>query len=247
MLSRSQLLVIYYESGGQRETHRDVINPRYSFSVHKQLPSASWSLASGRPNGADLSIGNVIRTIRCDALSMLNVASVYSMPLTDIVGDTEHFRVLECREIDHGKAGRIVRCQFQCRHHHPRFANEILVVDLLPDQCWALKGFTLTNEVEGIANVLTNEFQDSPNGVPCLSKTTLVRGTSDVGDTTVIEYEKPTTCNKPSDEFYLPFYGISESAIFPSASPRDWMRYLLIFGGISLVLIGVFLWKRQSS
>ncbi len=247
ILERSEFLLVSLDSATQREIHRDVINSRYSFSVRSLPDAANWSLSKGKPGSAPLTLGIIVESLSGGGRAMLNMVSVVAKPLTEIFGDSQHFTLLKCKAINLTGNDSVVRCEFRCRHPDPRFAAELLEVDLIPQKNWIIKRVRMTNEVSGNGYEMIHEFQIAPNGVACLSKATVRELNSELGVTTVIGFGTPVASTRPSEEFYLPFYGISESAIFPPAPARDWFRYLLIGGGVVSVLLGIFLWKRQSS
>lgn len=73
----------------------------------------------------------------------------------------------------------------------------------------------------------------------------LVRENRDEGDHTEVTIDVVGGCDVDSDEFWLRQYGISESAILPSAVPQNWIQYVLVALGVCSLGWGFFLWRRS--
>ncbi len=245
-IARSELLVVTFDPQTGQERNRAVINSRYHFSVNAIPGTNRWSLSKGSASEMILTTGSVVRTLRSEALSMLNSVAILGIPLHDFFEEPEHFQMLACKTVDNKAAGSLVQCVFDCRHPYPQFGAHRLVFELIPDKNWMIHRWSKTNLHRGITNEMTHELQLAANGVACLKKATLVRGSPTDGDTTILEFGKPVMNTRESEEFYLPFYGISEASVLPPRVAKDWLRYVMIIAGITLILGGLYLRKKQG-
>jgi hypothetical protein len=226
-----------------------VVNPRYRFVVYKRHESDAFQLetgkraAPGRPQPIDLTEAPFDDFLEAGV-------RVYGIRLEDILSDKEFRleRVKYIAEPDVVEKRVLVEWQYLgSEAGRTRRAGGVYWAELNPKYSWRVDraGVRIPAKKEWgdwlqeVAYQQVDANVSFPHTVTILSTSPRTQSRSQFTYT----FEKPTTCQRADEEFYLPHYNIPESALgYAQASP--WPRILLVGGGI-VGLAGFYLLSRR--
>jgi hypothetical protein len=186
------------------------------------------------------SLGQLTKAMADDANVFLQSMMVHTFSLEDLFSDPAHFELMECQEAPDGR----VCCVFRCHHPLPAFSDHSLRIVLDPDLDWAIVE-RVKISASGKEQRFRCDYQTGPNGGNFIHHATIERGDAATGDTAEFEFSDLQPCRVATDEFALPFYGISEAAVLPAKPAGDLTWYLLVIVGTALLITGLVL--RRSS
>lgn len=243
-LNRSEYMVVELDNKGRIEHARSATNARYTFKVGQNENGNGWYLADGGPVTSELSLSKISKAMGTDANILMKSATIYRLPLDELFSDKDHFQLIACRRMDNA----IVQCIFKCRHPIPALADRTLEIEFDPNNDWGVKRFLNTpNSDPNTFQLMEFEYQRAPNGASCIKSASQKRASSKSSDSATFQVFDFGECKIPSKEFYLPFYGISESSLLPRTQTDGFWWYAMIGGGVMLIFLGLFLKKKRST
>jgi len=237
------------------------INPEYRFEIHKKNESPAWVLAKAGTPPDQLFIDTTVGTWENFSWLVNGDAA-----LSVIVNQSDVFRIDEAQMVTSDSDGTIVRLKatnlepstkkFDYRERHG-LPGVVYSVRLDPTKDWSIVHFDQQfpkNHQGNIWHAIGDiEYQDRDNGpaIPELISVRMYNGATkfnpeepDEVSTTRLEVSQPISNEA---EFYLPHYGIDDSAIRGDTRGRLWRFAYFIIGVASLVIAWRVLKGRSQS
>ena len=237
----------YLERRDLASEHRNlyVVNPEYRFTLHKlherdafQIDSGSRFAPKRRPT-YDLTEEQFRSLLEAGIM-------VYGIRLEDLLSDKE-FQVDRVEYIPDSKAPA-KRVLIEWRYlgsegGRARRAGGIYSAELNPNNSWQVDRteVKIPGRTDWGGWTQANTFQTTEAQVPFPATVTITCSLrqATLSVESVHTLGRPTTCERSEQEFFLPYYGISESALgYLGAS--SWQRWLLYGFGLSCVCLAAF-------
>jgi len=224
-----------------------IVNPKYRFNLFKLHEGDSFQLESGkrfapgRPQSYDLTEEQW--KIRLEA-----GIRAQGIPLEDLLAGKE-FRLTRVQYVPDSNAADkrvLIECQYLGSEGRGRRAGGTYWAELKPRNSWMVHRSGLRIPANGTEAVREVTYQQTDALVPfpetVSDSSSIPRAKLKLES--VDTFGKPTTCQRADQEFYLPYYGIPESALgYPGTSL--WPRLLAYGAGIfGLGLVGVYARSR---
>lgn len=211
-----------------------VVNSTYRFKVLQHADGDPFKLMTCRVSSGDdfaaldpdEGIFDYLITAACRA---------NGIPLTEMTA-SDQFKLVEARYVvDPGKGGQRVRLEYQYTGGDGswRRAGAAYWAELDPGNHWVVLRSGARTPLRGMVEQHQLAYQTTASGLPfpaSISYVTTIKK-SDYHDESVYSFAAPTPCQRASEEFYLPNYGIPETVV-GLPGPWGWVRRLLFFGGI---------------
>ncbi len=235
-MDQRRRLIIGYAKDGVTEETRIGLNERYYFIIGRTVPGSRWALRKGSPVPVGLSDGDLMKVMNDNAnLFVQGGRYIHATPLSEFFTDEKNFRLLGCAK---GRDG-LVLCDFECRHSLlPAFENRKLHFELDPRQDWLLVSFTKTSG-RGHVTTMRYEYQAAPNRNLVPKIISSERGSRSNKDSYMWEFGSMQPATRPDEEFYLPHYGISESAVFANEPTVNWVWWSFLIMGVLSLCVGL--------
>jgi hypothetical protein len=243
-LPACEFLVVWFDPEWRTQRRRDAFNAKYNFSVTSGDGGQTWALSNGAVNADTITANRIVRMLRSDAAFMMGSTSLMGVPLTEFLTNETQFKLAGCR-LDKSGDEPTALLNFRCRHPTPFLNGTNVELKLLPGKSWILSGWRSTDARSGGRASMKYELATLADGKHHIKAAELVRENRDEGDHTEVTIDVVGGCDVDSDEFWLRQYGISESAILPSAVPQNWIQYVLVALGVCSLGWGFFLWRRS--
>lgn len=224
-------------------TKVEATNPRYNFSVSRAETESKYVLASGSPNNADV---NPYRVVTRAGFPFFASSYLFGYPLEDILLDEQMFPWKDASTLKNG----MIEVWFTSNSPEPMFSGEgaEFRVVLNPQMSWRVETFEMLNfgGTPGRRSEFTVEYE---SGRESRSPGTVARVKEKRTLTDQVEWETIEIIDRverevDSDEFTLPFYGLSDAVFFPRSS---WLKsqWILLAFGLVMLGSGFWLWKKQ--
>jgi hypothetical protein len=227
-----------------------VVNPRYRFELSKPIDREPYHLNSGQRFAPKRAQSYDLREEQFRDLLEAGIR-VYGIKLSALMVDKE-FKLDRAQYIADSKS-ESKRVLLEWRYlgsegGRTRRAGGIYTAELNPANSWQVDRTEVRIPARSDWRGWKQEVSYQPDGgeVPFPSKVhiafSLARAKLTVDS--VYTFEKPTTCQRSEEEFFLPYYGISENALgyFGASSWPRWLGYGL--GLVSVCLAGFYARSR---
>lgn len=179
---------------------------------------------------------------------------MWSIPLLETF-DSSQFRLVEARRISRDESGAgSVRFGFE---YTDAIRQGWLIpgsrywAEINPDQGWLVEQSGLENQEDNTSLKMAIEYQSLDDGTrfPRLLRVRrgpLVEPSRKEGDEQTVEFEAPHPCTSPKAAFYLPYYGLSETALTGVRPARIGTRWILFAVGVVALVLAIWLRNRES-
>ena len=224
-----------------------VVNPQYRFELAKPSDRDPYQLNSGQRFAPRRTQSYDLREEQFRDLLEAGI-NVYGIRLSSLIDDKE-FRLDRAQYIGESKSERR-RVLLEWRYlgsegGRTRRAGGIYRAELNPANSWQVDRTEVRIPARSDWGGWTEEVSYQPEGgeVPFPSRVRVAFSRAKMTVEIVHTFEQPTTCQRSEAEFFLPHYGISESALGLPGT-LWWPRWLL-YGGSLLGLGLVVLFARS--
>jgi hypothetical protein len=236
-----------YSDVGRRNLY--VVNPQYRFNLSGRKDGDQFQLDSGQRFAPKrLPTYDLTEEQFRDLLEA--GIKVYGIRLGDLLTDKE-FRLDHVAYVPDGSATD-KRVLIEWRYlgsegGRTRRAGGIYLAVLNPQNCWQVDRTEVripgSTNWGGWKSEVTYQEADTPVPFPATVAISFSRPAAKLAVDDVHTFDKPTTCERSENEFFLPYYGIPESALGLPATP--WWRPWLLYGG-SLLGLGLVVYFASS-
>lgn len=222
-------------------------NERYAFSVERN--DAGWSLIHCKPRTADAN-DHLLSQLH----SLISTTSrIWWLDVEPLLSDGNHELVVASSRVVGAK--EIVRIGIRRIKGTARFGdvNTLYWADLLPSRHWAVStsGVGGTGLPGGSSNLdvtVECKIADSGNGSVYPEHVMMTykdKATGDVVESRETHVSVAGHANSDVAEFYLPYYGISESSVPILGGRGSMVRVVSGFAGVILLLVTGVLARKQ--
>jgi hypothetical protein len=221
-----------------------VVNPRYHFAVTRRAKEPAWQLSSLKEISQGDSFtkyGPFEHDYRWYVCSGFQVVGV---PLEEILQDSE-FELRTARFLQQSGGERrlvLVEARYLGPKKGWRREGGLYWAKLDPEKQWLIVEAGVRREAEEEKQELTYQQVNGDIWFPQTLVYSIVDRVRRYKQVRTFQFSEPTRCELPDEQFYLPYYGISEE-VLGTVQPRRRVALALLGLGIAGLVGATLIWR----